>query len=58
MAAMAARTVSKRIMTSGLVDTVSKVLARMEDDDYSSSLQLSEVGRVKPSKQKKSYGDR
>jgi hypothetical protein len=50
MAAMAARTVSKRIVTSGLVDTVSKVPARMQVGDYNSS-QLFEVGQVKPSKQ-------
>jgi hypothetical protein len=55
MAAMAARSISKRIMTSGLVDTVSKVPARMQVDDYSSS-QLCEVGQIKPSKQKRNYG--
>lgn len=52
---MAARSISKRIMTSGLVDTVSKVPARMQVDDYSSS-QLCEVGQIKPSKQKRNYG--
>ena len=56
MAAMAARTVLKRIMTSGLVDSLSKVPARVQKDDYSSSVQLCEVGQVKPSKQKRSHG--
>jgi hypothetical protein len=52
MAAMAARTVSKRIETSGLVDTFSKVPARMQVDDNNPSPQLFEVGQVKPSKQR------
>jgi hypothetical protein len=52
MAAMAARTVSKRIVTSGLVDTVSKVPARMQVDDSNFSTQIFEVGQVKPSKQR------
>jgi hypothetical protein len=55
---MAARTVLKRIMTSGLVDILSKVPARVQNDDYSSSIQLCEVGQVKPSKQKRSHGGR
>jgi hypothetical protein len=55
---MAVRTVSKRVITSGLVDTVSKILARMQEDDYSSFLQLHEGGQVKPSKKKGSHGDR
>jgi hypothetical protein len=58
MAAMAARTVLKRIMTSGLVDILTKVPARVQKVDYSSSIQLCEVGQVKPSKQKRSHGDR
>ena len=58
MAAMAARTVSKRVITSGLVDTVSKILARTQEDDYSFSLQLHEGGQAKPSKKKGSHGDR
>lgn len=53
---MAARTVSKRIMTLGLGDTVFKVLERMHVDDYSPSPQLCEVDQVKPSKQKESHG--
>jgi hypothetical protein len=52
MAAMAARTVSKEIVISGLVDTVSKILAKTQEDDYSSSLQLHEGGQAKPSKKK------
>lgn len=56
MAAMAARTVPKRIMTLGLGDTVFKVLERMHVDDYSPSPQLCEVDQVKPSKQKESHG--
>jgi hypothetical protein len=56
MAAMAAKTVSKGFMTSGLVDTVSKVPARMKVDDYSPSPQLYEVGQVKPTKRKRSHG--
>jgi hypothetical protein len=52
MAAMAARTVSKRIMTVGLGDTVFKVPARMQVDDYNPSPQLCEVDQVKPSRQK------
>ena len=55
---MAARTVSKRVITSGLVDTVSKILARTQKDDYSSSLQFHEGGQAKPSKKKGSHGDR
>ena len=58
MAAMAARTVLKRIMTSGLVDILTKVPARVQKDDYSPSIQLCEEGQVKPSKQKRSHGDR
>jgi hypothetical protein len=58
MAAMAARTVLKRIMTSGLVDILTKVPARVQKGDYSSSIQLCEVGQVKPSKQKRIHGDR
>jgi hypothetical protein len=58
MAAMAARTVLKRIMTSGLVDILTKVPARVQKDHYSSSIQLCEVGQVKPAKQKRSHGDR
>jgi hypothetical protein len=58
MAAMAARTVLKRIMTSGLVDILTKVPARVQKDDYSSSIQLCEVGQAKPSKQKRSHGGR
>ena len=58
MAAMAARTVLKRIMTSGLVDIPTKVPARVQKDDYSFSIQLCEVGQVKPSKQKRNHGDR
>jgi hypothetical protein len=58
MAAMAARTVSKRVITSGLVDTVPKILARMQEDDYSSSLQLDEGDQAKPSKKKGSHGNR
>jgi hypothetical protein len=70
MAAMAARTVLKRIMTSGLVDIltkvparvqkvparVQKVPARVQKDDHSSSIQLREIRQVKLSKQKRSYG--
>ena len=55
---MAARTVLKRIMTSWLVDILAKVPARVQNDDYSSSIQLCEVGQVKPSKQKRIHGDR
>ena len=51
MAAMAARTVSKRIVTSGLVGTVSKVPAKMQVDDNNSSPTF-EVGQAKPSKQR------
>ena len=58
MAAMAAKTVSRQVITSGLVDTVSKILARMQEDDYSSSFQLHEGGKAKPSKRKGSHGDR
>lgn len=58
MAAMAARTVLKRIMTSGLVDILTKAPARLQKDDYSPSIQLCEVGQVKPSKQKRSHGGR
>jgi hypothetical protein len=58
MAAMAARTVLKRIMTSGLVDIPTKVPARGQKDDYSSSIQLCEVCQVKPSKQMRSHGGR
>ena len=58
MAAMAARTVLKRIMTSGLVDIITDVPARVQKDDYSSSIQLCEVCQVKPSKQKRSHGGR
>ena len=58
MAAMAARTILKRIMTSGLVDILTEVPASAQKDDYSSSIQLCEVGQVKPSKQKRSHGDR
>ena len=58
MAAMAARTVLKRIMTSGLVVILTKVPARVQKDHYSSSIQLCEVGQVKPSKQKRNHGDR
>lgn len=58
MAAMAARTVLKRIMTSWLVDILAKVPARVQNDDYSSSIQLCEVGQVKLSKQKRNHGDR
>ncbi len=57
MAAMAARTVLKRIMTSGLVDILTKVHARVQKDDCS-SIQLCELGQVKPSKQKRSHGGR
>jgi hypothetical protein len=63
MAAMAASTVLKRIMTSGLVDIltkvparVQKVPARVQKDDHSSSIQLREIRQVKLSKQKRSYG--
>jgi hypothetical protein len=49
---MAARTVSERIVTSGLVDTIFKVPPRMQVGDYDSSPQLFEVGQVKLSKQK------
>ena len=55
---MAARTVLLWIMTSCLVDILAKVPARVQNDDYSSSIQLCEVGQVKPSKQKRSHGDR
>jgi hypothetical protein len=55
---MAARTVLKRILTSGLVDILTKVPARVQKNDYSSSIQLCEVGQVKLSKQKRSHGDR
>jgi hypothetical protein len=58
MAAMAARTVLKKIMTTGLVDILTKVPARVQKDDYSSSIQLCELGQVKPSKQKRSHGGR
>ena len=58
MAAMAARTVLKRIMTSGLVGILTKVPARVQKDDYSSSIQFCEVGQAKPSKQKRSHGGR
>jgi hypothetical protein len=54
---MAARTVLKRIMTSGLVDILTKVHARVQKDDCS-SIQLCELGQVKPSKQKRSHGGR
>ena len=57
MAAMAARTVSKRVITSGLVDTVSKILARTQEDDSSPSLQLHEGGQAKPSEKKEGHGD-
>jgi hypothetical protein len=52
MAAMAVTTVSKRMVTSGSVDTVSKVPARMQVGDYNFSPQLFEVGQVNPSEQK------
>jgi hypothetical protein len=55
---MAARTVSKRVITSGLVHTVSKILAKTQEDDYSFSLQLHKGGQAKPSKKKGSHGDR
>lgn len=55
---MAARTVLKKIMTTGLVDILTKVPARVQKDDYSSSIQLCELGQVKPSKQKRSHGGR
>jgi hypothetical protein len=55
---MAARTVLKRIMTSGLVDIITDVPARVQKDNYSSSIQLCEVCQVKPSKQKRSHGGR
>ena len=55
---MAARTVLKRIMTSGLVDILTKVPARVQKDDYCYSIQLCELGQVKPSKQKRSHGGR
>jgi len=58
MAAMAAKTALNRIMTSGLVDIPTKAPARVQKDDYSSSIQLCEVGQVKPSKQKRSHGGR
>ena len=58
MAAMAARTVLKKIMTTGLVDILTKVPARVQKDNYSSSIQLCELGQVKPSKQKRSHGGR
>jgi hypothetical protein len=51
MAAMAVTTVSKRMVTSGSVDTVSKVPARMQVGNYNSP-QLFEVGQVNPSEQK------
>jgi hypothetical protein len=57
MAAMAARVVLKGIMTSGLVDILTKVSARTQKDDYSSSIQLCEVRQVKSSNQKGSHGD-
>ena len=53
---MAARTVSKRVITSGLVDTVP--LASTRENDYSSSLQLHEGDQAKPSKKKRRHGDR
>jgi DNA gyrase/topoisomerase IV subunit B len=58
MAAMAARTVSKRVMSFEVGNIVSKILAGMQEDDYSSSLQLHEGGQAKPSKKKGSHGDR
>ena len=58
MAAMAARTVSKRVITSGLVDTVPKILASTRENDYNSSLQLHEGDQAKPSKKKGRHGDR
>jgi hypothetical protein len=58
MAAMAARVVLKRIMTSGLVDILTKVSARTQKDEYSSFIQLCEVGQVKSSNQKGSHGGR
>jgi hypothetical protein len=54
---MAARVVLKGIMTSGLVDILTKVSARTQKDDYSSSIQLCEVRQVKSSNQKGSHGD-
>ena len=54
---MAARTVSKRVMSFEVGNTVSKILAGMQEDDYSSSLQLHEGGQAKPSKKKGSHGD-
>jgi recombinational DNA repair protein RecT len=56
MAAMAARTVLKRIMTSRLVDILIQVPTRVQEDDQSSSIQLREIRQVKLSKQKRSYG--
>jgi hypothetical protein len=58
MAAMAARTLLKRLVTSGLVDILTKVPARVQKDDYSFSIQLCEVGQAEPSKQKRSHGGR
>jgi hypothetical protein len=40
---MAARTLSKRIMISGLVDTLTEVPARVQKADYSSFIQLGDI---------------
>jgi hypothetical protein len=58
MAAMAARTLSKRIMIFELVDILTEVPERVQKVDYSSFIQLGDIGRFKPSKQKRSHGGR
>jgi hypothetical protein len=56
MAAMAARVVLKRTMTSGVVGILNKVSARTQKYEYSPFIQLCEVGQVKSSNQKRSHG--
>jgi hypothetical protein len=56
MAAMAARVVLKRTMTSGVVGILNKVSARTQKYEYSPFIQLCEVGQVKSSNQKRGHG--
>ena len=55
---MAARTLSKWIMISGRVDILTEVPVRVQKADYNSFIQLGDVGRFKPFKQKRSHGGR